>query len=223
MKKYLSIVLALVFLSGIAAAETIYVTISDDQGNLVMASEAVNVNDMDGDGVVNFHEALIAAHDLVYPGGSEAGYAATDQGYGLSMSRLWGVENGGSYGYYVNNVSAFSLLDPLSDGDCIYAYAFTDLETWSDTFSFFELDEIKTDGSFKLSLSAQTYDADWNPVFVPVEGAVITVNGEDTELKTDAEGKVTIALDAGEYLISARSETMTLVPPVYKATVSSAK
>lgn len=223
MKKYLSIVLALVFLCSFAAAETIYVTISDDQGKLALAAEPIIANDIDGDGSVNFNEALIAAHDSAYPGGSEAGYASADQGYGLSMSRLWGVENGGSYGYYVNNASAFSLLDPLNDGDCIYAYAFTDLENWSDTFSFFELDEIDADGSFKLSLSAQTYDADWNAVYVPVEGAVITVNGEDTELKTDAEGKVTIALEAGEYLISAHSETMTLVPPVYKATVSAAK
>lgn len=223
MKKYLSIVLALVFLCSFAAAETIYVTISDDQGKLALAAEPIIANDIDGDGSVNFNEALIAAHDSAYPGGSEAGYESADQGYGLSMSRLWGVENGGSYGYYVNNASAFSLLDPLSDGDCIYAYAFTDLENWSDTFSFFELDEIDADGSFKLSLSAQTYDADWNAVYVPVEGAVITVNGEDTELKTDAEGKVIIALEAGEYLISAHSETMTLVPPVYKATVSAAK
>lgn len=223
MKKYLSIVLALVLLCSIAAAETIYVTISDDQGKLALAAEPVNAKDIDGDGSVNFNEALVAAHDLAYPGGSEAGYAAEDQGYGLSMSRLWGVENGGSYGYYVNNASAFSLLDPLSDGDCIYAYAFTDLETWSDTFSFFELDAIEADGSFKLTLSAQTYDADWNPVYVPVEGAVITVNGEDTEYRTDADGKVSISLEAGEYLISAHSDAMTLVPPVYKASVSDAK
>lgn len=223
MKRFLGIVLVLALLCGIASAETIYVSISDDQGRLALANEAVTVSDVDGDGAININEALIAAHEQAYPGGAQAGYEALDVGYGLSMNRLWGVENGGSYGYYVNNASAYSLLDAISDGDSLYAYAFTDLENWSDTYSFFDCAVIEAEGSFELTLSAQSFDADWNPVCLPVEGAVITVNGEDSGFVTAADGKVKIELDAGEYLISARSETMTLVPPVCRVTVPAAK
>lgn len=223
MKKFLCIVLAIASLCSLGAAETIYVSISDDQGRLALASEAVTVSDLDGDGAVNMHETLTAAHDLAYPGGASAGYEALDLGYGLSLNRLWGVENGGSYGYYVNNASAISLLDPIADGDCIYAYAFTDLENWSDTYSFFELSGTDESGAFELILSMQTFDAAWNPVCLPVEGAVITIDGADSGLVTDADGKVQLKLPDGEYLISARSESLTLVPPVWRAAVPAAK
>lgn len=223
MKKYLSIILALVLLFSVSFAETVFVTISDDQGKLALAHEAVTVMDIDGDGAINVNEVLSAAHDQAYPGGSAAGYEALDLGYGLSLNRLWGIENGGSYGYYVNNASALSLLDPISDGDALCAYAFTDLETWSDTYSFFDCAVIETNAAFELTLSAQSFDADWNPVILPVEGAVITVSGEDSTFITDANGKVSVELAPGEYIISARSETMTLVPPVCRATISEAE
>lgn len=223
MKKFLSSILVFVLFFGLAAAETVYVSISDDQGKLVLAYEPVNAADMDGDGVVNMNEVLTAAHDLAYPGGAQAGYESLDMGFGLSLNRLWGIENGGSYGYYVNNASAISLLDAMADGDSLYAYAFTDLETWSDTYSFFNCSEIEANGAFELTLSAQTFDAAWNPVCAPVEGAVITVDGTDTEFVTDTDGKVQIELPEGEYLISARSEQMTLVPPVCRAAVAAAE
>lgn len=223
MKKYLSIVLALALILCTAVAETVYVTISDDQGKLALAHEAVTVADIDGDGEINMNEVLTAAHDQAYPGGSEAGYEALDLGYGLSLNRLWGIENGGSYGYYVNNASAYSLLDPISDGDALCAYAFTDLEAWSDTYSFFNCASIEASSAFELTLSAQSFDADWNPVCLPVEGAIITVNGEDSEFVTGVDGKVSIELAAGEYIISARSESMTLVPPVCRASVTEAE
>jgi len=223
MKKFLTILLVLSCICSFATAETVFVSISDDQGRLALANEAVVVSDLDGDGVINIHEALFSAHEQAYEGGAEAGYEAVDIGYGLSMNRLWGIENGGSYGYYVNNASAISLLDPISENDLIYAYAFTDLESWSDTYSFFDCAMLETEGAFELTLTAQSFDADWNPVCLPVEGAIITVDGADTDITTDAEGKAALELAAGEYLISARSETMTLVPPVCRATVTEAK
>lgn len=223
MKKLLGIVLVFVLLCGSAFAETVSVVISDDQGKLVMAGEAVSCSDIDSDGALTLYDALVCAHDLSYDGGAEAGFAAQDQGYGLSMSKLWGIENGGSYGFYVNNASAYSLLDPVADGDTICAYAYTDLEAWSDTFCFFDAAVIETSGAFELALTAQGYDADWNPVHVPVSGAVITANGEDTAFITDAEGKVRIELAAGDYIISARSDEMVLVPPVCRVNVIEAK
>lgn len=32
------------------------------------------------------------------------GFAVSDEGF---ITKLWGVENGGSYGYYVNNVAGY--------------------------------------------------------------------------------------------------------------------
>ena len=215
MKKLVCILLAMLFVCGCAAAETVYVSISDGQGALVLAHAAVETGDVDGDGSVTLSDALYAAHEAYYEGGASAGFASSMTDYGISLDKLWGTENGGSYGYYLNNVSPNSLLDSVQDGDHLYAYAYTDLESWSDTFCFFDVAEIETDASFELTLTAQGYDADWNVVYAPVEGAVITINGEAAQLATDADGKAIIDIqDAGEYVISAESEEINLVPPV---------
>lgn len=219
MKKLLSILCAMLVLAGCAAAETVYVTIADDQDNLAVAFEKIEVLDADGDGTVSICDALYAAHEQHYEGGAEAGFIAEKTEYGISMYRLWGVENGGSYGYYVNNVSPTSLLDAVKDGDSIYAYPFTDLETWSDTFCYFDVSAIETSADFVLKLTAQTYDANWNVVEVPVSGAMITLNGEDSGITTDANGEAVLDLEAGEYLISAYSAEINLVPPVCVATI----
>lgn len=215
MKKLFSLMLVAVLLLSVAVAETVFVTISDDQGNIVLANEAFDVSDSDGDGVISIADALFAAHEAKFEGGVEAGFAAADMGYGLSLTRLWGVENGGSYGYYVNNASAMSLADAVAEGDDVYAYVYTDLETWSDTYAYFDTIRAVNSGELNLTLNAVTFDADYNPVSVPVEGAIITIDGEDTEFVTDAEGKVSIQLGEGnDFLISARSDSMTLVPPI---------
>lgn len=45
------------------------------------------------------------------------------------------------------------------------------------------------------------------------EGAVLTIDGEETEYVTDAEGKVIFVIaEAGSYVVSAVSDTLTLVP-----------
>lgn len=215
MKKLTSIFLAALLLCSFALAETARVTISDGAGNLVMAYTPVELSDLDSDGVITICDALAAAHDAAYPGGSKAGFITSDQGYGVSIDKLWGEENGGSYGYYVNNASAYSLTDPVSADDHIQAFVYTDLAAWSDTYSFFDLVSVDTGDGFELTLSAQTYDADWNPVYIPVEGAAITIDGADAGIVTDEQGKAVVDIEApGRYLISAHSDTMTLVPPV---------
>ena len=215
MKKLACLILTALLTFCFAFAETVFVSISDDQGKLVVANEAFDVSDADGDGVVSISDALFTAHEANFEGGAAAGYEAGDVGYGLSLLKLWGIENGGSYGYYINNASPISLADAVNDGDLICAYAYTDLETWSDTYSYFDISRAVNSGELTLTLNAIVFDADFNPVATPVEGAVITVDGEATEFVTDANGSVTITLgDAEEYLISAVSESMTLVPPV---------
>ena len=220
MKKLVCCVLAMMMLCVCAAAESVYVTISDDQGNLVMASEAIDVSDADEDGAITVYDALYAAHEAAYDGGAAAGFGVENTEYGLSLTKLWGVENGGSYGYYVNNVSAYSPLDRLKEGDHLQAFVYTDLEAWSDTYCYFDCLSIETSADFELTLTAQTFDADWNAVLHPIEGAIITVNGNETEFVTDADGKVVIDLqESGEYVVSAVSDQMTLVPPVCLAKI----
>ena len=211
MKKYaiafLCALLALA-LCGAAVAETVYVTIADGQGQLVMVNAAIDVTDVDADGALTINDALYAAHEAAYEGGAEAGYAAADAGYGLSISKLWGEENGGSYGYYLNDASAYSLLDPVADGDYLNAFVYTDLEAWSDLYCTFGYREVVADAgaNIKLTLNMMTFDENWNPVSLPVEGAILTIDGEDSDA-------------AGDHLISARSDSAILVPPVCIVTV----
>ena len=197
----------------------VYVTISN--GKLMLVQEEVEVKDIDNDGALTINDALYAAHEDGFEGGAAAGYGSslTPQ-YGLSLSKLWGVENGGSYGYYVNSVSAWSLADTVKEGDFVDAFVYTDTTAWSDTYCFFdkrtgELD-LDKENTVELTLSYAGFDESYNSVTLPVKGAVITINGEPTEFVTDDEGKVTITIeDAGEYQISATSETQTLVPPIF--------
>ncbi len=200
----------------------VYVTISDEKGKLALAQEKITVTDIDNDGVLTINDAFYAAHEAKYEGGAKEGYASSQGQYGIQLDKLWGTANGGSYGYCINNQSAMSLNDVIKEGDYINAYVFTDLTAWSDTYCYFEANTIETEAGkeVELKLSASGYDASWNPITIPVEGAVITVNGEKTEYTTDKDGKVTILVAAeGSYVISAVSDTMTLVPPVCKATV----
>lgn len=232
MKKILSITMAVFMLMGALSltvfgtevspeSADVYVTVADNSGKLVLVQEKISATDKDGDGKVTVDEALFAAHKAKYEGGAEAGYASVATAYGLSLMKLWGDESG-SFGYYVNNASAMSLAVEVKDGDHINAFIYTDLVMWSDTYCFFDSNtvSVKEGEEISLTLKYSGFDASWNTVVLPVEGATITIDGEDTQYKTDADGKVTVKLDkAGDIVISATSETMTLVPPVCKAAV----
>ena len=66
-----------------------------------------------------------------------------------------------------------------------------------------------------LTLSVAGYDEAWNPITLPLENAVITINGEKTEFITNEKGMVTFDVDeAGAYVISAESNDTVIVPPV---------
>lgn len=195
----------------------VYVTIADGSGNLSLIQKAVDVTDTDSDGALTISDALYLAHETDFEGGAAAGYAASETQFGLSLSKLWGVENGGSYGYYVNNISPQSLADTVKDGDHINAYVFTDLETYSDTYCFFDVNtaEAKQGDEISLTLSAASFDENYAPITVPVADAELSVNGEKSGAKTNAEGKASIKLSgSGKLVISASSETQNLVPPV---------
>lgn len=203
-----------------AEPQTVLVTIADKNGEAVLKLAEIKASDLDEDGKVTIYEALKAAH-ATCPNGGADGFAAEVGQYGLSMVKLWGDENGGNFGYYVNETSSMSLADEVHTGDRIVAFAYTDLVGWSDAFCYFDpIIATKTSGeNVEVTLTALLPDENWNPVQTPVEGAKILVNGVDSGLTTDAEGKVTLTLESGVNEISATSETMTLVPPIAKITV----
>ena len=202
----------------------VFVTIAN-KGALVMTQEKILAVDKNGDDKIDIDEVLFAAHEAKYEGGAAAGYASYTGDYGLSLGTLWG-DNSGSFGYYVDNASAWSLADEVSANAYVYAFIYTDATYWSDSYSFFNVNVANVDatGEIALTLSGAGYDADWNPITVPVAGATITINGVATNYVTDAEGKVTVTLEtAGEFVISATKDGAILVPPVCVVTVEAAQ
>lgn len=204
-----------------ADATTVTVTIADRDGNLALTQSEIAVRDIDEDGALTIHDVLYLAHEAYYADGV-AGYGAEQTDYGLSMTKLWGCENGGSYGYYLNDAAAMSLADVVTDGDRINAFVYTDTTTYSDTYCFFDVQatELQSGDTLTLTLSAAGYDENWNPVTLPVADATILIDGNASAYKTNADGVVQVSLtDAGEHIISAVSDTQILVPPCCKVAV----
>lgn len=193
----------------------VYVTVAI-KGEFVSTYTKVSVNDADNDGSLTVADALFALHEAKYDGGAASGFATADTEYGLSLIKLWG-DDSGFFGYQNNNTSCMSLSDEVKDGDHVYAYVYTDTENWSDAYSFFDKTTVSADGGKEVTLvlNKSGYDANWTPITLPVENAVITIDGEETESITDADGKVTIVFEeAGKYTISAKSNDVVIVPPV---------
>ena len=67
----------------------------------------------------------------------------------------------------------------------------------------------------ELTLTAAAFDENFAPITVPVAGATLVIDGEATEIVTDAQGKARLTiLEDGSYLISANHPEMNLVDPV---------
>ncbi|MBR4343138.1 MAG: hypothetical protein IKP88_10640 [Lachnospiraceae bacterium] len=202
-----------------ADGANIYVTICDGTKNMVVRQQSVTVTDVDSDGALTIYDALYCAHEKYYKGGAEAGFAAESiEGYdGLSLKKLWGVENGGSYGYYLNDMSAWSLLDPVAEGDYLNAFIYSDTTYFSDSYAFFDarVYGCNKNKKIKVTLYSYSYDENWNPVKTPVANAMIYINGVESGLVTDENGTVKGVLPpvSGSYLISAASAEANLVPP----------
>ena len=204
----------------------VHVTLVDQTGEIVVAYEAVTAEDQNANGTMDIDDVLYAAHETFYEGGAAAGYSTSDGGYGLSISMLWG-DTSGSYGYYVNNASAWSLLDEVSAGSHVVAFVYQDTAGWSDVYSYFDRDtaEVETGEALELNLSYQYWDFDMADYgSAAVSGAVITVDGEAQDVTTDENGNAVLTFDtAGTYLVSAFSDAQLLVPPVCMVTVGEAE
>ncbi len=205
-----------------ACKADVYVTISDDKHKVQIAHEPVIAYDINADGLVTVDEALYAAHEKFYEGGAAAGYSSAVSTYGNALQKLWGIENGGTFGYTVNSVFSNSLDDTIKDGDSVYAYVYTDLSGFSDSYSRFESYTVKSDAGepIALKLTRSYFDKSYNQAWEAVDNAVITVDGKATEYVTDEKGQVSIIInEPGRHVISASSENYNLIPPVCIAEV----
>lgn len=230
MKKTISLLAALLLVLTVAVlpvmaegedAITVYVNLSN-AGELVMAHEAIAVTDVDGDGALTIQDVMILAHDAKFEGGAAEGFAAVDSDYGPMITKMWGVENGGAYGYYLNNNMAYSLLDPVADGDCLTAYVYTDTMTYSDIYAYFEVSEAQGTAGEELTVTLYQvgWDTNYAPVGNPLSGVSITMDGEEVAV-TDENGNATfVPATEGTFVLSAASEELTLVPPVCILTVA---
>ncbi|MBQ5334788.1 MAG: hypothetical protein J6Z45_02450 [Oscillospiraceae bacterium] len=212
--------LALTAAQGIfASAEDsakVYVSIAD-KGALTVVREEVEVTDLDGDGALTVADALTAAHDKCFEGGSAVGFRIADSDWGKSITKLWGVENGGSYSYTVNNVFSMGPTDPVKAGDHVYAGVMQNTSGDFDDYTFFDPEEAEfaAGEAFTLTLKEAGWDESFNQVNKPLSGAAVTVNGKDTGKVTDADGKVTLTVsEAGKAQISASVSDHVIFPPI---------
>ncbi|MBR4232797.1 MAG: S-layer homology domain-containing protein [Oscillospiraceae bacterium] len=181
----------------------VYVTISD-KGVVTVPMKLVTVEDLDASGAFDVNEVLYAAHEAFYTGGAAAGYATASSDWGLSISKLWGVETA-SVGYYNNNAMCWGLTDPVVSFDHISAFVYADQTAWSDAYAYFDRYEYTpvTGISFDVKLMAASgFDENWSPVFAPCSGAVITAYYADTFEKVPADKWFAFGDDEGVYQIT---------------------
>ena len=190
-----------------------YVNIYDGK-KVVLAMYKVEKSDEDGDGSWTINDALLSAHKVK----CKDGYASAASEWGTSITKLWNDESG-AFGYYLNNKMVMTdVKEKLSETehDVIYAYVYSDTQTWSDAYTFFEENvfEGKQNDKKTLTLYYAAFDENYNQVNKPLEGATIYFDAKKTEYKTDANGKVEIELPAYSSNISAEKDGMTIIPPI---------
>ena len=204
--------------------ETVTVTVNIINDKPVLAAAQITVTDIDNDGIISINDALYCAHQQKYQGGAEAGFASSPSPYGITLEKLWG-DTSGAFGYYLNNESPQSLLDTVVDGDTITAFIYQDTFGWSDCYSYFDKNSVTvTEGdALMLNLSYLVLDYEtWMTSALPAEGAIITIDGNDTEITVNMDGVAMLTFDApGTYLISAHSD-LNIVAPVCVVTVEEA-
>lgn len=204
--------------------------IVEDKNGGYVAQAPVTVTDRNADGMLTVDEALYVTHEEYYNGGAEAGYSSYTGFFGLAIARLWGngtEDSPAVSGYYLNNASCRSLADVVSEGDYITAFNYYDVTGWSDKYAFFTDNKVTVNSgsSVTLTLKYNGYDAEWNPVTLPVEGAnVVFLGNDDSEvLTTNADGQVTIEFPVSDenktYYVMAYAEDNSIVPTVCKIDV----
>ena len=211
----------------VVEAKDVYVTIVNagqicyDKDENPITVKKYNVSDKNSNGAIDIDDAFITVHEEA---GFSDGYATIESVWGKAVAKLWGIENGGAYGYYVNNVSAMGISDTLEDGDYLSAFVYKDITSYSDRYTYFDKEnvELKHDNTtLDLTLSKVEFNEYYNPVEVPVNDATITTLEDETITATpDENGKVSLTFEAGKtYTVVARNDEKNYVPAFCKVTV----
>lgn len=222
MKKILSLALCIIMLfsapgtiNTFAESETeVYFTLSicgelakDKSGNLIALSSLT----LSGKDSYTLDDVFKAAHESFYEEGL-SGYETEETKFGLSVKKFFADESG-KFSYQVNSGSE-AVLGPahqVKSGDIIdfsinESY-YPDTESYSAFSESFK--DAYTDKPFEIVLNQAGYDENFNMVFSGVEGATILIDGEETDIVTDAFGKASVTIDkTGEYIISAKKEKL---------------
>ena len=199
----------------------VFFTVSN-QGVLATTSDGkaaielpVTVKDVNKDGVLTYHEALIALHEAYCPGGYELS--------GTMVHNLWNVQTSpkGSYYFLKNNVDPHKGVadesNVVAQGDKLYCCVFTDEKSWSDVICYFTQTEVAAQAgkAFTLNLQGSSSMAvgGYNPGNLAGAQVGIWKDGKFTAIDgavTDKNGNVSLTLNkAGTYIISASGEVQT--------------
>lgn len=194
-------------------AELVY---GSDTNKTLLAGAQVTAKDLDNSCTVDVSEVLYAAHEAYYEGGAAAGYASETTAWGLSLTKLWG-DTSGSFGYWLNNDSCWSLGDTVKDGDQLKAFVYKDAVGWSDIYTFFENAEYnaKTGEEVTLTLKQSVYNAEYALETSGFEGATIKIlkSNSTKDYVTDANGEVKLTFaSAGTYTVTASKADGSIVP-----------
>ena len=164
----------------------------------------VTVRDADADGILTFHDALVALHEVY----RADGYTLQQPG---TVTKLWGVETNAT-SFFKNGEELTKMVNfktsTVADNDQLYAVVMTDKTDRADCFTWFDRTEVtvKAGESFKLTLTGKSGDyAKSGATTIPVgtwEDGIFTQIGNT---KTDFDGNVTLSFDkAGTYLVTAK-------------------
>ncbi len=177
----------------------------------------VTVKDVNKDGILTYHEALIALHEAYCPGGYDPG-----DGF---VQKFWNVvtDPKGSY-YFLKNNAALSMgvtdkTSTVAQGDKLYCCVFTDEKNYSDAVSYFTQTEVAAQAgkAFTLNLQGGSSMAvgGYNPGDMAGAQVGIWKDGKFTAIDgavTDSKGNVSLTLNkAGTYIISASGEVQTQI------------
>ena len=148
-------------------------------------------------------EVIKAVHANWFADG-EAGFATAKTEWGDSITKLWGIENGGSYGYYVNSAMSMGLTDPVKPGDRVDIMVYKDAKNFSDVY--ITLDAQAAGDKVTVTVQYMGFDANWNAKLQPLKGCKICYIGSkgnivDTGTVTGDDGTATITLKNGIYRI----------------------
>ena len=165
----------------------------------------VTVEDADADGILTFHDALVALHEAY----RAEGYTLQQPG---TVTKLWGVETNAT-SFFKNGEELTKMVayktSTVADDDQLYAVVVTDKADRADCFTWFDKTEVtvKAGESFKLTLTGKCGDyAQSGAASIPVgtwweDGAFTALENA----KTDIDGNVTLSFDkAGTYIVTAK-------------------